>query len=141
MPREPELSPEEAQGFLRGVEEFNAGKYFECHDTLEEVWRGIRGPARDFFQGLIQVSVGFYHLRNGNLQGGESQLKKGLAKLCVYGEHYLGFELAELRGEIQAWLERIGKQELNLGSGLRPPKYHYKPSHTRVPQDPDTRRP
>ena len=124
---EPELDPEVLQGLLRGVEEFNQGKYFECHETLEEIWRGIRGPARDLFQGLIQVSVGFYHLRNGNLRGGESQLKKGLAKLSGFGDRYLGMDLADLRREIHAWLERVGSGELIVGSGLTAPKYRYTP--------------
>src|SRR4030095_10133752 len=78
---EPELDSAVVRGIQKGVAEFNAGKFFECHDTLEEIWQGIRGPARDFFQGLIQISVGFYHLRNGNLRGGERPLGKGLRAL------------------------------------------------------------
>ncbi len=138
---EPEPDPEVVRGILKGVEEFNAGKYFECHETLEEIWRGTRGSARDFFQGLIQVSVGFYHLRNGNLQGGESQLNKGLAKLSVYGECYLGMELAELCREIRVWLERLHNGELKAHSGFRPPKYRYTPPPTHAFKDPGPRRP
>ncbi|PYV43269.1 MAG: DUF309 domain-containing protein, partial [Acidobacteria bacterium] len=91
-PPEPNLDPVEIRQFRQAIEEFNSGKFFECHDTLEEIWRGIRGPARDFFQGLIQVSVGFYHLRNGNLRGGESQLEKALKNLDAYGDRYGGIE-------------------------------------------------
>ncbi len=91
----------------KAAREFNAGRFFECHDTLEEVWRGVRGPARDFFQGLIQVAVGFYHLDNRNLRGAKSQLEKGLAKLDTYGDEYLGVELARFRRSVRAWLERI----------------------------------
>src|SRR5881409_3996809 len=104
-PPEPPLDRDTIHAIGKGVEEFNSGKFFECHDTLEEIWRGIRGPARDFFQGLIQVSVGFYHLRNGNLRGGESQLEKALKNLDAYGDRYGGIELARLRGEVQRWLE------------------------------------
>jgi len=100
------LDPAEMRLFERGVREFNAGLFFECHDTLEEVWRGTRGPARDFLQGLIQISVGFYHLDNRNLLGGGSQLEKGLRRLEAYGSEYLGLELARLRDEVKAWLER-----------------------------------
>jgi predicted metal-dependent hydrolase len=65
-PREPSLSDEDGRALRRGADEFNRGYFFECHDTLEEAWSGMRGEARDFFQGLIQVSVGLYHWRNGN---------------------------------------------------------------------------
>jgi len=124
---EPELDSAVVRGIQKGVAEFNAGKFFECHDTLEEIWQGIRGPARDFFQGLIQISVGFYHLRNGNLRGGESQLEKGLKALRRYGDRYAGMELGNLRGELELWLERV-----RAGADLRAnvadlPKYRFTP--------------
>ena len=93
--------------FRKGVEEFNTGYFFECHDTLEEIWQGMRGPARDFLQGLIQISVAFYHLRNGNLRGGESQLEKGLFRLEGYGDCYQGIDLAALRQGAAIWLGKI----------------------------------
>lgn len=91
----------------QGAAEFNAGLFFECHDTLEDAWQGIRGPARDFFQGLIQVAVGFYHLDNANLKGARSQLEKGLEKLARYGDAYLGIELRDFRREVERWLAGV----------------------------------
>ena len=64
--------------FRRGIEEFNKGFYFECHDTLEELWMETVGDDRLFLQGLIQVSVGFYHFGNSNYKGVVSQFTKGL---------------------------------------------------------------
>jgi predicted metal-dependent hydrolase len=124
---EPQLDAEIVEAILRGVAEFNSRKFFECHDTLEEVWRGTRGPARDFFQGLIQISVGFYHLGNANLSGGKSQLEKGLKNLSGYGEHYLGMELAGLRLSVQAWLDRLCRGEELTGTSADLPKYCYNP--------------
>jgi uncharacterized protein len=124
---EPELDSDIVRGIQKGVAEFNAGKFFECHDTLEEIWQGIRGPARDFFQGLIQISVGFYHLRNGNLRGGESQLGKGLKALRRYGDRYAGMELENLRGELELWLERVRAGEDLRANVADLPKYHFTP--------------
>lgn len=101
------LSPEILEALERGFAEFNSGKFFECHDTLEDAWSGTRGPARDFLQGLIQISVAFYHLGNGNLTGGQSQLEKALKNLSHYGERYAGMDLAGLRCEVQSWLHKI----------------------------------
>lgn len=106
-PREPVLSEEEREGLARGVEEFNRGHFFECHDTLEEVWSGIRGEPRDFFQGLIQVAVGLYHWRNGNRGGAATMLERGLLRLRRYGGSYCGLDLRSLRGEIAAVQERV----------------------------------
>jgi len=44
--------------FARGIEEFNNRYFFECHDTLEDLWMDTVGRDRLFLQGLIQVSVG-----------------------------------------------------------------------------------
>jgi hypothetical protein len=125
------LDAESLRALERGADEFNAGKFFECHDTLEDAWQGMRGPARDFFQGLIQVSVGFYHLRNGNLAGAASQLEKGLEKLERYGPSYAGIELEELRRGVVLWLERI-RTGGPLPSTLADlPKYRFAPPPAR----------
>ena len=108
---EPHLDTEERRLFDKGVDEFNRGYYFECHDTLEELWSGLRGPVRDFFQGLIQVSVAFYHLGNDNLAGMESMLRRALKRFERYPDRYFGFDLGAERARIRAWLDRIAQGE------------------------------
>jgi predicted metal-dependent hydrolase len=88
------LTEEEAQALKQGIREFNGGYYFEAHDTLEEVWRGIRGPHRAFYHGLIQMATGLYHLTGENLKGAESQLSAGLQKLLPFGAFYLGVDVS-----------------------------------------------
>jgi predicted metal-dependent hydrolase len=109
----PALSVQERDAFERGVAEFNAGYYFECHDTLEDMWVGIRGPSRDFFQGLIQVSVAFYHLTGGNLPGAESMLRRALKRFQRYPDRYFGFDLAAHRAELRGWLDRMASAQVH----------------------------
>jgi predicted metal-dependent hydrolase len=104
---EPELSDEERRQLAEGMAQFNQGLFFECHDTLEDLWTGVRGPARDFFQGLIQVAVGFYHLGNDNRGGAATMLRRGLGRLAKYPDGYGGVELVRLRREVEEWLERV----------------------------------
>jgi predicted metal-dependent hydrolase len=111
-PPEPELDAEERRQFDRGVDEFNRGFYFECHDTIEDLWAGLRGPSRDFFQGLIQVSVAFYHLDNGNLAGAESMIQRALKRFAKYPDRYFGFDLGAHRAELRGWLDRIRDEAL-----------------------------
>jgi len=106
-PPPPRLEPDERRAFEKGVGEFNTGYFFECHDTLEEMWTGIRGPSRDFFQGLIQVSVAFYHLSNGNLAGAASMLRRALKRFEKYPGRYFGFDLGRHREELLGWLDRV----------------------------------
>jgi uncharacterized protein len=110
-PKEPELDEESDRALDRGISEFNSGKFFECHDTLEEIWHGTRGAARDFLQGLIQIAVGFYHLGNANTTGGRSQFEKALAKLTPYPRQYLGVDLDALRAEVREWIRKIDSRE------------------------------
>jgi predicted metal-dependent hydrolase len=55
--------------FLRGIEEFNAGNWFACHEVLEELWVGETGTVRDLYQGILQVAVALHHWKNGNYRG------------------------------------------------------------------------
>jgi predicted metal-dependent hydrolase len=113
---QPELSEEERAAVARAVAEFNAGLYFECHDTLEEVWSGVRGPARDFFQALIQVAVGHYHLNGGNGGGARRMFERSLARLERYPERYFGFDAEGQRVELRAWIRRLEDESEGIGS-------------------------
>ena len=70
--------------FWKGVEEFNAGRFFEAHDVWEELWRETPAGKRLFFQGLIQTAAGLYHLTCNNYRGACSQFVKALIKLEQY---------------------------------------------------------
>ncbi len=113
--QEPALSDEELAALARGIAQFNDGRFFECHDTLEEAWSGVRGAPRDFFQGLIQAAVGFFHLGNGNRPGAVTLLRRSLARLERYPARYGGVQIASLRASLGEWLAA-----LDSGSDLPP---------------------
>jgi predicted metal-dependent hydrolase len=58
----------------RGIEKFNQGAYYACHDDLEEAWRQDSGPARDLYRGLLQVAVAYYQIERGNYRGATKML-------------------------------------------------------------------
>jgi hypothetical protein len=124
--KEPALGAEEREALRLGAQQFNEGLYFECHDTLEEAWSGIRGAARDFFQGLIQVSVGLYHWRNGNAGGALSMFDRGLKRLVRYDDLYLGLDLGALRPAVLEVRRRVAEGELFPEDRASLPRYHYR---------------
>jgi predicted metal-dependent hydrolase len=70
---------------LQGIREFNKREWFECHETVEDLWIGSEGEVRDFYQGIIQIAVALHHWRNGNFGGAVSLLNGGstyLRKVC-----------------------------------------------------------
>src|SRR5437899_11769897 len=85
--------------FRRGIELFNHGEFFECHEVLEDVWRDERGERRLFLQSLIHLAVAFHHHQQGNQHGTERQLQKGLKKLAAYLPEYEGVDTALLYRE------------------------------------------
>ena len=88
--------PELSVPLSQGIELFNGGEFFRCHEVLEEVWRFERGPRRQFLQAVIHVAVGFYHSQRGNTAGAVSQLRKGVEKLAAYTPLYEGMDTAQL---------------------------------------------
>ncbi len=100
--------------FLKGIEEFNKGSFFEAHDAWEELWVETRGEARLFYQGLIHAASGFYHLENRNHRGACSQLTKALLKLKGYLPAYHDVDTARLVEHLGACLhdaERLKKED------------------------------
>lgn len=98
---EAELTREDRVAVERAVAQFNRGLFFECHEILEDVWNRVRGPSRDFLQGLIQVSVGFHHLERGNRVGALRTFAKAQARLGAYPARYLGFDVAGERVRLE----------------------------------------
>ena len=79
--------------------------YFECHEVMEQLW--LEEGREPLYQGLLQVAVGLYHHRNGNIAGGIKLLTGALEKLNKYPPVTLGIRLDKLRGDAAACLERL----------------------------------
>src|SRR5258706_10108702 len=87
---------------VKGIEEFNQKLFFECHETLEEIWLEDHGEDRAFYQGIIQVAAGYYKLEQGVLIGAIKLWRAGLEKLAAYPPVHLGVDLASLVGATRA---------------------------------------
>lgn len=101
----PELSPEDRRRlFLRGIELFNAGDHYDCHEAFEEIWRSTTPEPKDLFQGLIQVAVGLYHFHErGNRQVARRVLAKGRRRLAPFAPESHGLDVAGLVAEVRRW--------------------------------------
>lgn len=79
--------------FWRGVEQFNQHLFYDCHDTLEALWMEAVQPDKTFYQGILQISVGLYHLGNHNWRGAVILLGEGINRLAPYPSDYGGVDL------------------------------------------------
>jgi predicted metal-dependent hydrolase len=56
--------------------------------VLEDLWRPLPpGPEKQLLQGILQVGVGFHHLKNGNYAGARNLLSSGLERLDDVASH------------------------------------------------------
>ena len=85
--------PEE---FWQGVEQFNQGQFYACHDTLEALWMEAPEPQKTFYQGILQIAVAIYHLGNSNWRGAVILLGEGINRLGRYPPTYGGIDVDHL---------------------------------------------
>ena len=124
------MDPEKQKKFRRGIEHFNQGEFFICHEVLEEIWLTETPAEKPFYQGLIQTAAAFHHLQRGNRSGAASLLVAGLEKLenCPAVSH--GLALEDLRAGLRTCLGVLtssGEQ----GPSVSPPKIRWVESESR----------
>ncbi|MEY3402501.1 MAG: hypothetical protein AN487_23630 [Anabaena sp. CRKS33] len=88
-----ETMPDE---FWYGIEQFNAGEFYACHDILEAIWIDSLEPDKTFYQGILQIAVGLYHLGNSNRRGAMILLGEGSNRLRRYLPSYGGINVEKL---------------------------------------------
>ena len=93
--------------FDEGIDLFNRGEFFVCHEVLEEIWTPSEQPERWFLQSLIHFAVGFYHHQRGNSVGAVRQLTKGLRKIQNYLPEWGGVRTGEIEQEVRRCLAVI----------------------------------
>ncbi|HXE94840.1 MAG TPA: DUF309 domain-containing protein [Dongiaceae bacterium] len=100
---------------LQGIREFNSGDWFECHETVEDLWVGAEGEIRDFYQGIIQIAVALHHWRNGNFGGAVSLLNGGAGYLRRVADRCQWVDVAALVTDaerMRSALEELGKERM-----------------------------
>jgi predicted metal-dependent hydrolase len=109
-------------------EQFNRGEYWEQHETLEAVWRAENEPSiRNFYKGILQIGVGFYHLRNANYRGTLKVLGRGINYLQPYGPDCFGVNLARLTeeaSEVYRRVRELGPEQMAECSAMELPRIH-----------------
>ncbi len=93
--------------FYVGLEEFNQGRYFEQHETLEELWASEPRLIRRLYQGILKIGVGFYKLRLGSYRGTVNHINGGIAYLKLFGDSCMGVDVARLIGEAEQVRDKV----------------------------------
>jgi len=95
--------------FSKGVNEFNAREFFQCHETLEKYWTAQSGEERELTQGIIQIAVGYHHLFRDNQKGALKLLKRGLERISGVAPGRLGIDTTLLAKNVARSIADIEK--------------------------------
>jgi uncharacterized protein len=91
--------------YQQGIDLFNEGRFFECHEAWEEIWKRSDGEVKLFYQGLIQAAVAILHAQRGNLEGARSLYEKASAKLAPIPHEHMGLAVGDLREELCRFID------------------------------------
>ena len=101
---------------LQAIRQFNSRQWFECHETLEDLWIGEEGEVRDLFQGILQVAVALHHWRNGNYEGAVILFNGGAKLLGRVSDACLRVDVARLSADatrMRVALEELGRERMH----------------------------
>ncbi|MEB3268071.1 MAG: DUF309 domain-containing protein [Leptolyngbya sp.] len=103
----PTAEPWPPLSFWEGVAQFNRGDFYACHDTLEAIWMVAPTPEKSFYQGILQLAVGLYHLGNHNWRGAAILLGEGSRRLEAYEPDFQGIHVSDLLDRAELWLQTL----------------------------------
>jgi predicted metal-dependent hydrolase len=97
-----------------GLELIRSGEYFAAHEQLEDAWLAAAPAERDFYQGLVHVTVAWYQAGRGNLVGCERQLEKAARRLAAYAPEHLGVDVASILEQVDTAAALVVSGSLEL---------------------------
>ena len=105
-----------AAEFAKAVGEFNSWRFYDCHETLEDVWlecggKAVSGEDRDaladFYQGVIKAAAGMHHVLRGNHGGALKVLGDVPRLLEAYRPRTLGLDVERLLTDVERMVAEV----------------------------------
>lgn len=127
------LSARYPHEYLRGIDLFNEGKFWESHEEWEKIWAKSAGADRQFYQALIQSAAALVHVqRQSEYRGLETVWNAALEKFASVPSPYRSLDVSRFVDEMKRFLaenyfatrrnvapEQYPKIKLNDECGLR----------------------
>jgi uncharacterized protein len=92
---------------VRGVDAFNAGRFFTAHEIWEELWLESVGPEKQLLQGLIQIAAGYAKAETGVGSGARKLLTRGLVLVRHFLPAALRLNLESFVAGVAADVQRL----------------------------------
>jgi uncharacterized protein len=99
--------------YLKGIEHFNAGRYFDAHEVWEEIWLLSAGDTKVFYQMLIQAAVGLHHYERGNARGAQGMYTNVIDKLSRLPAAMMSLDLIDFSRQIKNFFAALFDQDID----------------------------
>jgi len=90
-----------------GLRLFNAGKYFEAHEALEDAWNAEPGRVRDLYRGILQIAVVYLHITRRNYNGAVKVYARSQRWIGDWPDLCRGIRVGELRTDAEAVINEV----------------------------------
>ncbi len=100
---------------LHGIELYNAGRYWEAHEALEEAWLAEHSPIRELYRGILQAAVVCLHAKRGNYRGALKVYRRCQRWLNPWPDMVASIPVEQLRRDLAdliAEVRRLGPDRL-----------------------------
>jgi uncharacterized protein len=91
---------EEAKGY------FNAERFWECHETLESVWRPAKGKEKSLVQGIILICAALVHEQRGERDVALGIYRRALPQIAWGERAYYSIDIPRLRRNVERSLAK-----------------------------------
>ena len=120
--------PDFTTHFVEGIAHFNAERFWEAHESWEQIWLAAESDVEQFLQGLIQIAAAYHHVRRGTYSGAIRLFDAGLRRLSAFEPRYCALDRSPVE-------EAARRQREELASGAAEIKKTY-PKLTLISETP-----
>jgi len=106
---------------IAAAREFNAGRYFEAHEVLEDGLDVVPDAYWTLFVGLIQIAVGYHKVTHRLWPGARHMLEIGLRKIEPFAADAAGLNLNLLRRRAHTDVQHLTLGTFDAGAFARHP--------------------
>ena len=93
--------------FIKGLKSFNNRSFYDAHEYWEDLWSDYRLKDAKLIQGLIQLSVGYFHITNSNINGARGLLNKCLPKFQLFKPEARGLNIDFIINRVEQSLQNL----------------------------------
>ncbi|HEY9231047.1 MAG TPA: DUF309 domain-containing protein [Blastocatellia bacterium] len=98
--------------YLEGIAQFNAGRYYDAHETWEAIWLRSAGDTRLFYHMLIQAAVALYHHERGNAHGARTLYERACKKLQKLPAQLMSLDVREVEQQFKTFFAASSEKEV-----------------------------